>query len=109
MKKGVRLPTALDRQNNPLSREKLIQAVTVSLLLDEEAGIAMAGCDVAKFVLTAGPIMRKFSDLWDYRFTDDDMREVHWHLRRHVASLARRKGLPVLRMEHGRIPGLTTR
>jgi hypothetical protein len=31
------------------------------------------------------------------------------HLRRHVASLARQKRLPVLKMDHGRVPGLSTR
>jgi len=106
MKPGVRLPTELDKQNNPLRRERLVQAAAVALMLDQQTGIEMAGVDTAKFVLTAGPIMRKFSDLWGYVFTDEDMREVHFHLRRHVAQLARTGKLPVLKMDHGRVPGL---
>lgn len=106
MKRSYKLPTELEKQNDPLSRERLIQALAVSIMLDEAAGIEIAGCDPALFVQVVQPIVGKLSDKFHYTFTSADLRQVHWHLRRHVAELARRKGLPVLDMEHGRIPGL---
>jgi hypothetical protein len=106
MKRSVRLPTELDKQNNPLTREKLVQALAVALMLDEEAGTAMAGCDTAMFVITVMPIVRRLTDLWGYSYTTDDIREVHYHLRRHVASRAGRNGLPVLPIRGGRVQGL---
>lgn len=107
MKTNYKLPTELDKQNDPLSRERLIQALALALLQDPEAAIEMAGCEVARFVLAAGPIVRKLSDYFKYTFTDNDLREVHWHLRRHIAGVARIKGLPVLPIRGGKIQGLT--
>lgn len=88
-----------------LSREKLIQALALALLIDEQTGIAMAGVEPAKFVQTARRVVNLDARI-PYKFTDEDLREVHWHLRRHVATLARTRKLPVLDIINGKIRDL---
>lgn len=106
MKKGYKLPTELDKQNNPLSRERLIQALALALLIDTDAAISMAGVETGKFVQASRAATKKVSDLLGYTFTDEDLREVHWHLRRHIAGMAKVKGLPVLPIRGGKVQGL---
>jgi hypothetical protein len=61
----------------PNSRQQLIRAAALGLLIDEKTGIEIAGVQTANFVQT----VRKSYRASGFNFSDADIREIHHTLR----------------------------
>jgi hypothetical protein len=79
----------LDIPKEQLTEHDILRRAAAEVLMrDPDVGAEMAGCETAKFVQVARKEFRKYQDQIGYKFTDDDLRDIHEMMRELVVRRA---------------------